>query len=237
MITLYGVTRSRAARNIWLLNELGQGYKQVPVVQANRLANPNAPDAPLHTRSAAFLAINPNGHVPSMVDGDVVLHESMAINLYLAKKYGGPLASASLAEDGLITMWTIWAITELEPHAIQIMFHRAMKPVEERVPAIADAAIVALHAPFGVLSKALEGNGFVVGGRFTVADLNLAEVVRYAAFAPELMAAFPVIKNWLAACHARPAFQAMWAQRDAEPMLEIAADSVPALRLGDSPAR
>ena len=106
MLTIYGVYRSRASRNYWLANELGIPFKSEPVIQAYRLADPNAAGAPPHTRTAAFLKINPNGHIPSMTDDGVALHESLAINLYLAKKHGGPLAPANLAEDGLMTMWS-----------------------------------------------------------------------------------------------------------------------------------
>ena len=217
MVTLYGVTRSRASRNIWLMNELGQPYEQVPVIQAYRLANPEAPDAPVNTRSPSFLAVNPNGHIPSMKDGDLVLNESLAINLYLAKKFGGPLAPANLAEEGEVAMWTLWAATEAEPHAIQILYHRLMKQGDERKPELADAAVVALRQPFQVLNDALAANGHLVGGRFTVADINVAEVIRYASPAPELFEAAPHVKAWLAACQARPAFKAMMDKRNAEP--------------------
>ena len=95
-LTIYGCHRSRATRTIWLALELGIPFQVVPVIQAYRLADPQAPDAPMHTRSAAFLAINPNGHIPSIVDDGFVLHESLAINLYLARKHGGPLAGRTL---------------------------------------------------------------------------------------------------------------------------------------------
>ena len=96
MLTIYGIYRSRATRNIWLAGELGIPFKMVPVIQANRLADPLAADAPLNTRSPEFLKINPNGHIPSIDDDGLVLHESLAINLYLAKKQGGPLAPANV---------------------------------------------------------------------------------------------------------------------------------------------
>ena len=217
MLTLYGVTRSRASRNIWLLNELGAAFRQVPVIQAYRLADPDAPDAPLHTRSPAFLKVNPNGHIPSLEDDGLVLHESLAINLYLARKFGGPLAPANLREEGEMLSWTLWAATELEPHAIQILYHRAMKPEAERDAAIAEAAIAACRAPFATLAATLRAKGHPVGGRFTVADINLAEVVRYASPARELFDESPDIAAWRKACHARPAFQAMMAAREAEP--------------------
>jgi glutathione S-transferase len=217
MLTIYGVYRSRAARNIWLADELGLAFNHVPVVQAYRLADPNAAGAPLHTRSPAFLAINPNGHVPSIDDGGLVLHESLAINLYLAKKHGGPLAPASVAEDGLMSMWSLWAATEAEPHALAVLMHTIGKPPAERDPQVAAAGITALRAPFAVLDQALSTTGWLIGDRFTVADLNVAEVIRYAMPATGLFDAAPRVKRWLAACHARPAFQAMMSKRNAEP--------------------
>ncbi len=217
MLKIYGLYRSRATRNIWLCDELGVPFELVPVIQANRLGSAGAAAVPLNTKSPEFLKINPNGHVPSIDDDGLILHESLAINLYLAKKHGGPLAPASIAEDGLMTTWTAWALTEVEPQAIQILYHRVAKPVAERDPKIADAAVAALKAPFAVLDKALAGSGYVVGGRFTVADINLAECVRYAQAAPELFEVNPNVKAWLAKVQARPAFKAMMAKRELEP--------------------
>ena len=85
-------------------------------------------------------------------------------------------------------------------------------------PPLAADGVEALRAPFAVLDKHLAANGgWLVGKRITVADINLAECVRYAQSAPELFEAAPNVKAWLAACHARPAFKSMWAKRDAEP--------------------
>ena len=217
MITIYGVLRSRASRNVWLAYEAGVEFRHVPVIQVYRLAEPDAPDAPMHTASAAFLQVNPNAQVPCMTDGDLVLSESLAMNLYLAKAYGGALGPANLAEDGQMAMWSLWAATGVEPHSLSILYNRLAKPVAERDAAAADAAEAALRAPFAVLDKALAATGYLAGGRFTVADINVAEIIRYAVAAPALFEANPHVKAWLAACHARPAFQRMWAERDAEP--------------------
>ncbi len=216
MITIYGVLRSRATRNVWLAEEIGLEYRLVPVMQVYRLADPDAADAPLHTRSADFLRINPNGHVPSMEDNGLILHESLAINLYLARKYGGALGPQDAAEDGLMAMWSLWAATEVEPHSIQIVYHRASYPPEKRDAAVADAAIAALRRPIAVLEQALAKDGWLVGGRFTVADINVSEVVRYALPAPELFEATPAVRDWIARCHARPAFKNMMAEREKE---------------------
>ncbi|WP_439497014.1 glutathione S-transferase family protein [Bosea sp. (in: a-proteobacteria)] len=217
-LTIYGCYRSRATRNIWLANELGLPFKHVPVIQVYRVADPKAADAPIHTRSEAFLKVNPNGHVPSIDDDGFVLHESLAINLYLARKHGGPLAPKDVAEEGLAAMWSLWAATECETHALNLLYHRVAKPPQERNAAIADEAAKALRAPIAVLDEALSKDGHLVGGRFTVVDINVAEVIRYAmAGAPELFAEAPHVKAWLAACHARPAFKTMWEAREAEP--------------------
>lgn len=213
MLTIYGVYRSRASRNIWLAEELGLPFRQVPVIQHYR----TVPAGMLHTQSPEFLKINPSGLIPSIDDDGLVLHESLAINLYLARKHGGPIAGASVAEEGQIAMWSLWAATGVEPHAINVLYHRLGNPYGAKDPKIADAAVEALKGPFAVLDKALEKSGWLVGDRFTVADLNAAEIVRYAQAAPELFEAAPRVKAWLAACQARPAFRKMWAARDAEP--------------------
>jgi glutathione S-transferase len=217
MLTIYGCYRSRASRDLWLALEAGMAFKHVPVIQGYRLPDPAAPDAPINTQSPAFRAVNPNGHIPSIDDDGLVLHESLAINLYLAKRYGGTLGPADLPEDGLMAMWALWAATELEPSAINILYHMAAKPVAERDPAIARAAVEAARQPFAVLNEALAGSGWLVGARFTVADINVAEVVRYALPATELFDAAPHVRTWIDACHARPGFKQMMAARDAEP--------------------
>lgn len=215
MLTIYGVYRSRASRNIWLAHELGLPFKHVPVIQHDRLPDAKAPGAPLNTRSPEFVRMNPNARIPSVDDDGLILHESLAINLYLAKKHGGPLAPATVGEEGEMGMWALWAATEVEPHSINIVYHRVGNPKGPKDPKIADAAVEALRGPFAVLDKAV-ANGFLVGGRFTVADINTAEIVRYAQPAPELFEAAPKVKAWLAACQARPAFKKMWEARDKE---------------------
>jgi glutathione S-transferase len=216
MLTIYGVYRSRASRNIWLANELGLPFNHVPVMQRYRLPDP-PPEGVLHTKSPEFLKVNPNGHIPSIDDDGLVLHESLGINLYLARKHGGSLAPANVGEDGQMTTWSLWAAIEVEGHAINVLYHRVSNAGRPMDPKIADAAVEALRAPFAVLDAALAKDGYLVGGRFTVTDINVAEVARYAQAAPELFAAAPHVKAWLAACQSRPAFKKMWAARDSEP--------------------
>ncbi|HEX2592068.1 MAG TPA: glutathione S-transferase family protein [Rhizomicrobium sp.] len=217
-LKIYGVLKSRASRNVWLLNDLDKPYELVPIVQTYRLKDPNAADAPVHTQSAEFRRINPNGHIPTLTDGALTLHESLAINLYIAKKFGGPLAPKDVAEDGEMTMWALWAATEVETHSLNLLMHTAQLPEAERDPAVAAAAREGLQQPLAVLSNALTtGGGFLVGRRFTVADINTCEVCRYAQRSSDVIDAFPAVKTWMEACQARPAFAKMWADRAAEP--------------------
>jgi glutathione S-transferase len=216
-LKIYGVLRSRATRPIWMARELGIPFEHVPVIQCYRLPNPEAHDAPLNTISPSFLAVNPNGLVPSIDDDGFVLNESLAITLYLARKHGGPLAPRDLHEDGLITMWTLWAATECEGPALRTMQNAAA--VKTRDTAVYETGVAALKPKFAVLEKALrEGDGFLVGRRFTVADLNVAEIIRYAQAAPELFAEHPHVQSWITACQSRPAFVGMMSERSAEPI-------------------
>jgi glutathione S-transferase len=217
MITLYGVHRSRALRNIWALEEMGASYKLVPVLPAFRVAEPEAPDAPLNTRSAAFLKLNPAGSVPVLDDDGVVLAESLAINLWLGRRLGPPIGTNDLAESARIAQWTLFAATEIEPHSHAILMNRVQLAPASRDEAKVTAAIAALRRPLSVLDAALAETGHPVGGRFTTADIALAETLRYALPAPEAFEAAPRVKAWLEACHARPAWKTIMARREAEP--------------------
>ena len=218
MLTLYGIYRSRATRNIWLLAELGASYRFVPVIQGYRLPDPAAPDAPLNTTSPAFLQISPAGAVPVLDDDGFVLTESLAINLYLARKFGGALAPRDAQEDARMQQWALYGVSSIEGPALDISYAyaRGEDKTEAGQKVIASAA-EKLQRPFKVLQAHLAADPHMVGGRFTVADINMAEMVRYAQAHGALIDAFPAVKGWLAACQARPAFKALWEKRAAEP--------------------
>lgn len=219
MLTIYGVYRSRASRVYWMADELGVEFRSVPVLQARRLADPLAEEAPLNTHSPDFAALNPMAQIPSIRDGDLVMHESLAINLYLARKYGGPLSGQTVEEDGLLTMWTIWAASQVEPHSVRIVltYDNGLEKSEDGKQTIA-AACYGLRRPFVALESHLAGRQWIVGERFTVADLNIAEVLRYAQSEADLFDAHPNIKAWIERCQSRPAYKAMQEARGKEPI-------------------
>jgi glutathione S-transferase len=201
-LTIYGVPKSRAIRTLWMAKELGIPYTHVETGFG--------PDG---CRSAEFLAINPNGHIPALADDGTIIIESLAMNLYLARKHGGPLAPANIAEEGQMLSWGFWSAAEVEPHAAQAMYHTSFYPPEDRRPQIAADALAKVKAPLAVLEAHLAKHGFLVGGRFTVADLNLLTCLFYLRFTPQALEDHPVTKAYYAAGFARPAAKAAFALR------------------------
>ena len=107
---------------------------------------------------------------------------------------------------------------ESEPDALTILFLHA----RSRLQSGEDQALVAnaaerLVRPLAVIEGHLSTRPYLVGDRFTVADINMAEVLRYAQGYGELMGQFPATMAWLEGCQSRPAFRKMWEARLAEP--------------------
>ncbi|MDS9468456.1 glutathione S-transferase family protein [Paracoccus sp. MBLB3053] len=218
MLTIYGVTRSRASRIIWLCHELGLPFRQVPVIQAYRLSDPDAADAPQNTRSESFLKLSPAGAIPVIRDGDLVLSESLACTLHLARKHGQPFGPANETEDALMLQWSFYAAASVEQDALTILFlHRPGQAQSGADQASVANAAERLIRPLAVLEDHLSRNGYLVAGRFTVADINVAEILRYAQSHHELLDRFPAVTAWLKDCQSRPAFMQMWRERLAEP--------------------
>jgi glutathione S-transferase len=193
---LYGITASRASRNLWLLEELATPYERMVTSFYNK-----------GTHTPEFLAVNPNGHIPALVDGDVVMCESLAINLYLARKYGGPLSALTLAEEAQLLKWSFWAVTELEKDALTLLMHGLVMPVDMRKPELFKQAEGSLRKPLAVLEAQLSKTAYVLGDRFTVADINLAAIVGWVRPAPELLKANPRVAAWLSNCLDRAAYK------------------------------
>ena len=193
MTRLYGTSRSRSARSLWVLEELGVKYEHVPI-------------APTEAKSAEHLKRNPNGHVPVLEDDGVVIWESMAINLYLAEKYGkNSLWPAEPAARADIYKWSFWAMTEVEPHLITILRNRVMNPPEQRDEKAALAAVEALKAPLGVLEESLKGKEYLLGKNFTIADLNVAAVMSWVPMMRLDLSSTPNVQAWLQKCLGREA--------------------------------
>ncbi|HEV2099746.1 MAG TPA: glutathione S-transferase family protein [Stellaceae bacterium] len=197
-LKIYGVARSRAFRTLWMAAELGLEYEHILVDFAGG------------TREPSFLAINPNGHVPVIDDDGFRLWESMAINLYLAKKYGGSgtgLYPQNLRNEALAWQWSFWGMTEVERPALTVLLNR-VGPEDKRDASAAEDAERALAAPLRVLDAALAAQPYLIGDHFTVADLNVASILSWVRQARVDLGAVPRVAAWLKTCHDRPAAQA-----------------------------
>ena len=195
MIKLYGVRQSRAMRSLWALEELGVPYENVPTQFATDAKKPD------------FLAINPNGRIPALVDGDVTLFESMAINLYLAKKYDKQgFYPKSAVDEARAIQWSIWGMTEIEPALLQLLTHRAFLPAAQRDETLAQAALDKLAQPLHVLDGALADRKHLLGDAFTIADLNVASVLSWARIVKMDLSKTPNVARWFGECCGRPAF-------------------------------
>jgi glutathione S-transferase len=218
MPTLHGCYRSRASRNIWLAEEIGLDLPIRTVWQAYRLDDPQAPDAPLNTQSAEFLALSPMGAIPVLEDEGLVLAESLAINLYLARQHGGEVGPRDEAENALMVQWALFAAASVEEPALAIQnAYQYGRTETEEGRAEVERAKEKLQRPLNALEAHLGVRQWMVGSRFTVADINMAEIVRYAQADPGLLPLFPAVDGWLRMCQGRPAFQRMWARRAQEP--------------------
>jgi glutathione S-transferase len=195
MLKIYGVPRSRAFRTLWMAKELGLEYEHVPIDFANS-----------GTRTPEYLKVNPNGHVPAIDDDGVILWESMAINLYLAKKYGaGSLYPVRFEDEARAWQWSFWGMTEIERPVLTAMFHRAILPEAERDAALADDSERQLGRPLMVLDAAVAAQPYLLGEHFTVADLNVASILSWARPARIDLSHVPKMADWFKRCAERPA--------------------------------
>ena len=195
MLQLYGNPASRAMRCLWMLEEIGEPYQ---LLEKSTRAD--------DLQTAEYLRLNPNARIPTLVDGDVVIWESMAINLYLAQKYEGPMHCSAPEVLGIAAQWSFWAMLEMEELLLDLLIHRALLPEFTRDPSRAERAELLLQKPLGVLNAALAGREFLSGGSFTVADLNVASILVWGKMARLGLSAHSEVKRWLDGCLARPAY-------------------------------
>jgi glutathione S-transferase len=191
-IKLYGLAASRTVRVIWMLQELKLAYDHDPI----SFADPRLKESP-------YVDINPNARIPSLVVDGFAIYESLAINQYLAEKFGGPLAPTNAEERGLAAQWSLWVMTEVDKDITTWAFNAFVKPEAERDNNAARVALENLHRPLVALERSLASREFLMGKRFTVADLNVAATL-YRGLAMDL-SAYPKVSQWLKVCWSREA--------------------------------
>lgn len=171
MITVYGCPNTRSVRVVWALEEIGADYdyRKIDLQQGEG-------------RTPQFLAINPGGKVPALVEDGWVLTESAAICLYLGDRFPDakltpPAGSRQRAQHD---QWCIFAVAELEQPLWTMAKHRFALPEERRVPAIVDTARWEFSVAAKVLDVGLGERPFILGDAFSAADILLGNILQWA---------------------------------------------------------
>lgn len=151
-------------------------------------------------KTPEYVALNPNGAVPTLTDGDFVLTESRAIMQYLAsKKPEAGLLPRDEQARADVTRWQFWDCAHFSPQVGTLVFQRMLKPMfgmgEPDAPKI-EEALANIQRYGAVLNQHLVGKSYVVGNTLTLADLTLASTLMYAKQVELALEAFPAVQSW-----------------------------------------
>lgn len=197
MIKLYHAPRTRSVRPRWLLEEMEVPYELVRLDLGQK-----------EHKRPEYLAIHPHGTVPALVDGNLALMESSAICMYLADKYPekGLAPAPGTQERGLYYQWMVYAVATLEPPLVQIFQHTMLLPEAERSSKALGEGQEKFREVARVLADALDGKQFLVGNRFTAADIMIGSTLVWAALMG-LLADQPTLQAYVQRLQERPACQ------------------------------
>jgi glutathione S-transferase len=197
MITLWGrLTSSNVQKVVWALGELGLDYEHIPL--GGRYGGNNEPD---------YLALNPNGLVPTLRDNGLVVWESHAIVRYLCAEYGsGRIFPSQPAERALVDQWTDWVATTFGPAWNGLFWQLVRTPVPQHDQAGIEKALTATNRCFDIMEQRLRETPYLGGARFTYADI-VAGVAMYRWTTMDIeRPARPGVHAWHTRLLARPAF-------------------------------
>jgi glutathione S-transferase len=200
VIKLHGFPMSpNTRRALLMLEECGEPYTLVPV---DLMAGEH--------KAPPYLALNPTGRVPTMVDGDFTLWESNAILEYLAAKHReSRLGGQSPRETGEIARWMYMNAAHLSPNIARIFAHTIRLPPEKRIAQIVDDARAEVDRSLRPLEERLSGGDFLVG-HFTMAEVSIAPSLTNAPMLGIDLAPFPHVSAWLGRIAARPAWKKIY---------------------------
>lgn len=196
MIKIYGSPLTSSGRCFWMLEEAGVAYEQDPLSMREG-----------QHKSPEYLAINPNGKVPTLVDNGLVIWESMAITQYLADKYKPELIPDTPEQRSQVNQWSYWSIVDLQPPLIDILIQTQFVPEKRRNLALLEKAQTIIPSRLQMLDDQLKKVPFVTGDDFTIADLNVASVVGICQMVKIDLKPYAGITLWLEKISQRPGFQ------------------------------
>jgi len=190
---LYEFPPTRSIRVRWTLQELGIPFESVTV---NMLAGEH--------KAPAYLKVNPAGKLPTLIDGDLTLTESMAIVLYLGEKYiDKGLMPRDLAARAEFYRWIMFAATELEQPLWRISRNTAVYPENKRLPADIPNARDDFMQSAAVLEDHMKGREFLVGNTASIADFVMAYTLDWGNEF-QLLDGCPNLKAYMSRMYARP---------------------------------
>jgi glutathione S-transferase len=201
-LELHSWPRSSGTRISWALEELGTPYTYVEVDGKNK-----------ENLTPKYLALNPQGKVPALVDGEQRFFESLAILIHLAHKYGvdkklWPSPGSQDRADALC--WTVWALTELGPYMMQYLYHGMDTPFsykpEDRSKATAAYNKSQLDRMLDALEARLAKRDYLVG-TFSLVDIAVSGGLMFGTMVGLPLDRWPRTAAWLKRCSERPALK------------------------------
>lgn len=193
---IYGFAQSRTFRVLWMAEELRRatGFEY-------------SHDGRVFTSDEErkfLLSMNPMGKVPVMDDDGFLLYESMAINLYLAKKHDF-LAPKTLEQEATVWQWSFWVMTAVDAQLLQYLKFKlgimGVQKDEQQAATVSET----LDRPFRAINSVLADRTYLLGDEFSVADLNVASVFMWAQMGQVPMTQYPHLEKWLSRCLGRDA--------------------------------
>jgi glutathione S-transferase len=208
-LILWGVTTSRTLRAHWALHELGLAYERRPILPRNG-----------ETKTGEFTALNPRQKIPLLQDGEFLIGESPAIAAYLSDTYGNAetaLIPTAARERATWLEWCFYVMTELDATSLYVMRrHRALSHIYGEAPPAVTGAAEYFCTQLRHAEKALQGGReFLVGSRFTTADMLLTTCLNWAV--EYGVPVTPACLAYAARISVRPAYAAAVAANRAPP--------------------
>lgn len=197
---VYYAPNTRAVRTVWLLNELGMQHELVRFKLGDK-----------SMRSPEYLAINPNGRVPTLEDGDVRISESTAIAQYLVARYGkGRLApEVSSPEFPVYLQWLHYAEGMIMPPVNTLVVETILLPPDRRSEANVDRARKLLTRTLTAVEAHMQGREYLAG-EFSAADTVTGHACIVASRLGADLSALPHTAAYTERLLARPALQSAW---------------------------
>jgi glutathione S-transferase len=190
-------TSSNVQKVLWVCGELGLPFEREDI--GGPFGGNDKPE---------YLALNPNGRVPTIIDDGYVLWESNSCTRYLAAKHGGdPLSPADLQIRGNAERWMDWQMTTMSPALVPVFWGLVRTPPEKRDMDAIEAARKKLSGLIGFMDAQLSKTTYLAGDDFTIGDIPLG-ITAYRWFVMDMEREdYPNLKRWYDSLTTRKAFQ------------------------------